>query len=197
MKKSTIITLSLLILAAFVFSGCKSKPEPVAEEDPRSKIVGAEGVARPNWMNKPPASNDLYYVVGDGRIGMTQSAQQGTARNDGLAKLAQWKEAVVADTMKNYIEESGTPGNTQTLIYFQQTTITKSTANIEGFSLEEYWIDQNGIYHGLFSYPKANLKKDFEVNIGEFQRNQAAAFADFKAQEAFKLLEAQMNEPGR
>ncbi|MCL1927331.1 MAG: LPP20 family lipoprotein [Treponema sp.] len=197
MKKSTIITLGLLILTAFIFLGCTSKPEPVAEEDPRSRIMGAEGVPRPSWMNRPPVSNDLHYVIGDGRVGMTKAAQQSTARTDGLSKLAQWKEAVVMDTMKNYIEESGVPGNTQTLINFQQTTITKSKANIVGFNLEEYWIDQDGIYHGLFSYPKANLKNDFEVSIGDFQRTQAAAFADFKAQEAFKLLEAQMNEPGR
>jgi len=98
------------------------------------------------------------------------------------------------DTMKSYQEEGGTVGNTQALFRFEQATITRSQANVSGFSLEEYWLDQNGNYHGLFSYPKDHLRKDFSDTVSTFQRNEAAAFADFKAQEAFRLLEAQMDK---
>jgi hypothetical protein len=145
-------------------------------------------------MNGTKKSDDLYYVVGDGRIGMSKTAQQGTARTDGLAKVSQWKSAVVADTMKNYLEEGGTIGNTQTLVYFQQATITRSNANLSGFDLVEYWVDADNVYHGLFSYPKNDVKKDFQTTVSEFQRNQTAAFAEFKAQEAFRLLETQLDK---
>jgi len=194
MKKSIVI-LGLLMLVVLAFVGCKSKPKEVDyKDDPRSKIIGQEGVPRPQWMNGPKQTDDLYFVVGDGRAGMSKSAQQGTARADGLAKIAQWKNSVVADTMKNYIDESGTPGNTQTLLRFEQATIARATANLTGFDQVEYWIDQDGVYHGLYSYPKNDLRKDFETSVSQFQRNEAAAFADFKSQEAFKYLEAQLDK---
>jgi hypothetical protein len=188
MKKLLVIALALAALVV----GCKSKPA-VQAEDPRSKIIGAEGVPRPDWMNKTPKSDDIYYVIGDGRAGMSKAAQQGTARSDAQAKVAQWKAAVVADTVKNYMEESGTTGSTQILMNFQQATITRSTANVAGFDEVEHWIDQDGVYHGLYMYPKANLENDFKSSVSEFQRNQAAAFAEFKAQEAYRSLEAQLD----
>ena len=193
MKKNTVNAIVLLALAVLVFTGCKSKPETYAD-DPRSKVIGAEGIPRPEWMNTPPQTDALYYVVGDGRQASTDTVKRNLARTDAMAKLAQWKSAVVADTMKNYIAESGTVGNTQTLMHFEQATITRSQTNVAGFSQEDYWVDQNGIYHILYSYPKSGLRNDFQATVSEFQRNDAAAFADFKAQEAFKLLEAQLNK---
>lgn len=201
MKKS-IISIGLIILIIFAFMGCKSKPETYAD-DPRSKIIGAEGIPRPAWMNGPTKttvsnySEDLYYVIGDGREAQTETVKRNLARTDAMAKLAQWKDAVVADTMKNYIEEGGTIGNAQTLYRFEQATVTRAKANIAGFDQIEYWLDQNGIFHILYSYPKDNLKKDFATTVSEFQRNEAAAFADFKAQEAFKYLDAQLDKAGR
>ena len=193
MKKFTFLALFFVVLGVLAVMGCKSKP-PNYANDPRSKIIGEEGVLRPEWMNGTKKSEDLYYVVGDGRIGMTKTAQQGTARTDGLSKVSQWKNAVVADTMKNYVEEGGTVGNTQVLMRFEQATIARSNTNLSGFDLVEYWIDDKGVYHGLFSYPKNDLRKDFQTTVTEFQRNEAAAFADFKAQEAFKHLEAQLDK---
>jgi len=184
---------ALGFLAVLASMGCKSKPETYAD-DPRSKIIGAEGIARPEWMNKAPQTAEMYYVVGDGRDAQTDTVKRNLARTDAMAKLSQWKSAVVTDTMKNYIAESGTVGNSQTLMHFEQATITRSQANIIGFDQAEYWVDQNGVYHILYSYPKSDLRNDFQTTVSEFQRNEAAAFADFKAQEAFRLLESQMNK---
>ncbi|MDR2210085.1 MAG: hypothetical protein LBO65_01260 [Spirochaetaceae bacterium] len=190
MKKMSILVLALAALAVL---GCKSKPDSY-EDDPRSKIVGAEGIPRPEWMNRTPKSDDIYYVIGDGRDASTDTVKRNLARTDALAKLSQWKSAVVADTMKNYIEEGGTIGNTQTLMRFEQATVTRSTANVSGFDQEEYWVDQNGVYHILYSYPKNNLTNDFKATVSEFQRNEAAAFAEFKADEAFRYLETQLDK---
>ena len=195
MKKSAFI-IGLLILVSLTVLSCKTKA-PTYADDPRSRIIGAEGIPRPEWMNKTPVSDELYYVVGDGRDAQTDTVKRNLARSDAMAKLAQWKDAVVADTMKNYIEEGGTIGNTQTLMRFEQATVTRAKANIAGFDQVEYWVDPNGIYHILYSYPKANLKTDFETTVTEFQRNEAAAFADFKAQEAFRYLDAQLDKAGR
>lgn len=183
MKKTIIVA---LICAAFV--GCASKP------DPRASVLGADGVPQPEWMYKLPKSADLYYVVGNGRPAATYTAREGTARSDGLAKLAQWKAGTVADTMKNYVEEGGTTGNTQALERFEQATITRSTANISGFNQEDLWEDKDGALHILFSYPKADLRSDFTQTVSDFKRNEAAAFAEFKADQAFKYLESQLDK---
>jgi hypothetical protein len=190
MRKSAVVL--LIAVTALAFMGCKSKPETY-KDDPRSKIIGAEGIPRPEWMNKTPQSDEFYYVVGDGRPSQTDTARRGTARSDALAKLSQWKSATVADAMKNYVEEGGTTGNTQALERFEQATITRSNANISGFNQEEYWVDPDGVYHILFSYPKADLRSDFSKTAQEFQRNEAAAFAEFKADEAFKYLDSMLD----
>jgi len=195
MKKSVIVLFLAALIIALPVLGCKSKPKEARyADDPRSRIVGAEGVLRPEWMNGSTKSDSLYYVIGTSQPVQTRPAKENSARNDAAAKLAQWKSAVVLDAMKTYQEEGGTTGNTQALTRFEQATITRSQANVAGFNLETYWVDQNGIYHGLFSYPKDNVKKDFNDSVSAFQRNEAAAFADFKAQEAFRQLEAQMNK---
>ncbi|MDR1507010.1 MAG: LPP20 family lipoprotein [Treponema sp.] len=175
-----------LIVAVLAVTGCKS--------DPRSRIEGAEGVNRPEWMNKTPKSDEIYYVVGDGRPAEIDTVRRNTARIDALAKLSQWKSAVVADTMKSYVEEGGAIGNTQTLQHFEQATLARSDANISGFDQEDYWVDPDGVYHILYSYPKADLRTDFSVSVSEFQRNEAAAFAEFKAEQAYKYLEAQLEK---
>ena len=193
MKKIAIIWPIVLVILVIFAVGCKSKASNY-EDDPRSRIIGEEGIARPEWMNGPPnsASSELYYVIGTEPGLQTRNAKVNAARNDAAAQLAQWKSAVVMDTMKSYQEEGGTVGNTQALFRFEQATITRSQANVAGFNLETYWIDPNGIYFGLFSYPKENVRNDFQTTLNTFERNEAAAFADFKAQEAFRMLEAQM-----
>ena len=198
MKKIAFIWPIVLVILTILIIGCKSSAaEPSYADDPRSRIIGAEGIARPEWMNGPPnsADSDLYYVIGTEPGLQTRNAKVTAARNDAAAQLAQWKSAVVMDTMKSYQEEGGIVGNTQALFRFEQATITRSQANVAGFNLETYWIDPDGIYHGLFSYPKENVRNDFQATVNTFERNEAAAFADFKAQEAFRLLEAQMDAP--
>jgi hypothetical protein len=187
MKKFLVVL--MIAIAAMIVIGCKSEPKP----DPRSTIVGYEGVERPDWVNRPPKSETLKYVVGHGREQQTETARRGTARADGLAQIAEWKDATVKASIKSYLDESGTTGNTQSLEYFQQAVISRAETNLRGFEEEDYWIDPDRVYHILYTYPKADLASDFQAEAGNFQRNEAAAFAEFKAQEAFKYLENQMS----
>jgi hypothetical protein len=193
--KRVIIVVLAAITTVMVFVGCKSNPQtPDYKDDPRSQVVGAEGIKRPEWVSKPPKAEDLYYVVGDGRAAATTTAKKGTARQDGLNKLAQWKSAVVGSSVKDYIDESGTTGNTQSLENFQQAIVTRAQANVSGFSQEDEWIDPDGVYHILYSYPKSDLRSDYSKTLSDFRRSDAAAFADFKANEAYRYLEARMDK---
>jgi hypothetical protein len=199
MKNKQVENVAAMLAAAIIVAmaaGCTSIPSGGGlTEQPRKTIIGAEGIPRPDWMSRAPnaEAEPLYYVIGDGRAAQTETAKRQLARTDGLSKLAQWKNVVVADTMKNYISEGGTIGNTQTLTHFEQATVARASANLTGFDQVDYWVDPDGVYHILYSYPKNEVKKDFTETVQEFKRNEAAAFAEFKADQAFKLLEAQLD----
>ena len=45
----------------------------------------------------------------------------------------------------------------------------------------------------LVEYPKADIKNDFMTEVNNFVRNESAAFAEFKAEEAYKALEESLD----
>jgi hypothetical protein len=69
--------------------------------------------------------------------------------------------------------------------------ISKQVADqtLVGVERDEIWVDAEGAVYVLCSFPKANVGKGFEEVTGSFVRNEAAAFADFKAKEALSFLE--------
>jgi hypothetical protein len=163
---------------------------PAAQPQP---VLGAEGIPQPSWVRKAPEDPDVQYFVGEGRNGQTITAKKNSANQDAVRQLGVWKEAVIAAAIKDYVDESGETGNTQSLEKMQVTSITRAKANTSGFKEQESWIAPDGHYVGLYSYPKANLSKDFKAAVNDFVRNESAAFADFKAEEAFRYLEQEMN----
>jgi hypothetical protein len=186
MKKSFLVMagVMLLVLAA----GCASSPGSPGGRP----VIGANGTPQPEWDRQVPKAADVHYFVGVGRASQNETVKRNTATADALAKLATWKKATVGTALKNYVQEAGIEGNTQTLLDFEQSVVAKAVANVSGFKEEASWVDQNGIYHILHSYPNADLTNDFKSTANTFVRNQAAAFAEFKADEAFRMLEAEM-----
>ena len=57
-----------------------------------------------------------------------------------------------------------------------------------GVEEDEIWVDAEGGVYMLCSFPE-NVNKSFTDAVGDFQRNEAAAFAEFKAEEALSFLE--------
>lgn len=190
MKKGYLAMVGLVLLV--IVSGCASSPASGSSAGSGRHIIGADGNPQPEWDRKLPKEADVHYFKGIGRAAQTETAKRGTATADALAQLARWKEAKIGQALKDYVQEAGTIGNTQAIQDFEQTVVAKAVANTSGFKEEESWVDQNGIYHILFSYPNADVLNDFKSTANTFVRNQAAAFAEFKADESFRILEAEM-----
>lgn len=188
MKKTCVVAVGLIVLAFALAAGCASSPSSGGGK----AVIGANGDPQPEWDRKLKKDADVHYFKGIGRTAETETAKRGAATADALAQLSRWKEAKIGSTLKDYVQEAGTVGNTQALQDFEQAVVAKAVANISGFKEEESWVDQNGIYHILYSYPNADVINDFKSTANTFVRNQAAAFAEFKADEAFRLLEAEM-----
>jgi hypothetical protein len=178
MKKNFLVIVAMIV--AVIAAGCVS--------------TGADGAEQPEWVRKPPKDADVHYFIGVGREAQTETAKRGTARADALVQLSQWKESKVASSLKDYVQEAGTVGNTQALQDFEQAVVAKAKANTSGFKEVESWVDRNGNYRILYSYPNSDLKNDFKSTANTFVRNQAAAFAEFKADEAYRLLEKELEK---
>ena len=77
--------------------------------------------------------------------------------------------------------------------YIEQVSIQTANTTISGAEIKGKWEDIEGGIYVLMGYDinKAaeNLAKQMDSVSKPFIRNDSAAFADFKAQEAFKALE--------
>jgi hypothetical protein len=175
----------LPLLAALVV-GCGSSPAPA---------VGANGDVQPEWVRKVPADTDtLTYFVGSGRDGKTVTAKKATARSAALQALNEWKAATVESIITDYVNESGETGNTQSLESLENGVKAKARANTSGFREVESWVAADGHYEILYSYPINDFRNDFKAATNEFVRNESAAFAEFKADEFFKKLDAELDK---
>jgi hypothetical protein len=192
MKKSYVVTVGLILLTLVLAAGCASSSASGSSAPGGKPIVGAYGDPRPEWDRQLPKEADVHYFNGIGREGTSETSKRGSATADALAQLSRWKEAKIGSVLKDYVQEAGTFGNTQTLQDFEQTVVAKAVANTSGFKEADHWVDQNGIYHILYSYPNADVINDFKSTANTYVRNQAAAAGEFKAEEAFRILEAEM-----
>ena len=63
--KKTLSLLIVFLLIATLFISCASQKE-VGKKG--AKIIGAEGVAQPEWVVKVPKSESLYYETGYAKL---------------------------------------------------------------------------------------------------------------------------------
>lgn len=157
-----------------------------------SRLVGAEGVPMPEWVRNIPEAEDVVYFVGEGRDGTTTTAKKNSAIADAARQIGDWKSSVIKSAVKDYVQEAGETANTQSLEFLEVSSIAKAKANTSGMRQSQIWVNEKGYYVILVKYPKADLKNDFKQSLNDFVRNESAAYAEFKADAAFKYLEKEM-----
>lgn len=196
MKKIRIVCGTALFAAALsLVAGCASTPsnsEPTVQAPTR--IVGAEGVPMPEWVHNIPKAEDVMYFVAEGRNGTTLTAKKYNAQQDAARQIGEWKSSVIKSSIKDYVQEAGETGNTQSLELLEVASIARAQADTSGIRQSLSWVNQKGEYIALFEYPKTDLKNSFKSSLNEFVRNESAAYAEFKADEAFRFLEAEMDK---
>lgn len=195
--KKIIVFCNVLLCVAVMFGlgACASSPNNSAPTVAAPKgIIGAEGVPQPEWVRNIPVAEDVMYFVGEGRSGKTTTAKKNSATQDAGRQLATWKQSVIAAAINDYVRESGETGNTQSIEDLKIASTAKALANTSGFHPSLTWINPEGNFVILFEYPKDDLKNDFMSEVNNFVRNESAAFAEFKAEEAYKALEEAINK---
>jgi hypothetical protein len=202
MKKCFSVFCIFAVVTIIFVMGCASSPtasSSVSSGSTPQRPIGAEGVPQPDWVRNPKSAGqgatDKKYFVGESRVDAKSiTVAKAQARADVIGQLATWKESKAAATLKDYVNESGETGNTQSLETLQQAILAKARANTSGLDEEQEWVAADGHYVLLYSYPVADFKNDFKSATNTFVRNESAAFAEFKAAELFKDLDKELEK---
>ncbi len=146
----------------------------------------------PSFYLNPPKSKEYIYGVGEAHLS-TLSLSRTTALSRARDDIARQVQVAVKNAVTDYAQQAGEGKNQQTVQFVE--TVSRQVANVtlSGVRTEKIEPTSDGTVYALVSYPVANL---MDAAKQEFSRNDAAAFAEFKASEAVKRLEAEIqNNP--
>lgn len=187
MKKFFRIGIVLAVLAALALSGCASKDMEEEAGPPQRRDL-------PDFFLNPPTPEDQFVGLGMAKLAddnLSRTTSLARARADIAAQVAVSVESMLTD----YAQESGADDNTQTLTFVER--VSKEVADIElqGAITKEQYPANDGTWYVMVYFPKAAMIED----VGEvFARNEDAAFAEFKAQQALERLNSEVeNNPPR
>ncbi|MFP4637526.1 MAG: LPP20 family lipoprotein [Spirochaetaceae bacterium] len=173
----------VLIVVAFVVS-CASDAEEEAEPAP------AEQAGAPDWYLNPPTAEDALYGVGSAKMSSLDTSRRmamSRAREDIAFQMNASIEAAIVD----YAQESGVDDNNQVINFVENISRQVTETTLEGTTPEEVSQGPDGTIYALMSFPKENYRQA----TGEaFQRNEDAAFAEFKAEQALDYLDRQLED---
>lgn len=170
----TVILLAVVVLFAF---GCVSTPK-------KSDY--------PDFFINPPVAEDGIYGVGAAKLSNASMAQQAaTAR--ARTSIAFALEVSVKAAMTDYYQEAGVDENTQAIAFLEQISRQVTEITLSGTIVEKMDIGKDGTWYALVFYPVAAAMDDVRAT---FQRNEDAAFANFKADQALAALNSELeNNP--
>lgn len=190
-KIVSITMLFALVLTGFI--ACSSSPDEKEEKEVISTVIGMDGIPMPAWVVKNPKSDTTFYAVGYSRMS-NRNISKTAAGQDARDQIARWIGTSVKNALVSYTSEGGEGTNTQTLTHFENISKQVAEETLVGVEEDEIWVDAEGGIYMLCSFPKENVNKSFKETVGSFQRNEAAAFAEFKAEEALSFLEKETEE---
>ncbi len=187
MKKYIYVIAIVLILLVLV--GCQSKSQQANNEEDVTKGEVQDFSDVPDFYLNPPQADDKIYGVGVAktqRLDLSKKLALSRARDDIAFQIS----AQVQSTINDYAQEGGESSNSQLITFIETVSRQIADTTLAGTTTEKIANSKDGTIYALVSFPKANiLKAASEV----FQRNEDAAFAEFKAREAFDRLDQQLN----
>lgn len=190
MKKILGILLSCALIAS-AFTGCASNNGVVAPSGSSAPVVyGKNGVPMPDWvasMNK--RASDVHYEVGYGKMSNVSTSTK-KAESDARNKIAMWIQADVQTVLKTYTQDAGIGNNREVIDFMEEVSIQTAKVSLSGCEIEEMWTSAQDEVYVLMAYPISSAANNFQKQVNTYARNEAAAFAEFKADEAFAALQA-------
>jgi hypothetical protein len=164
----------LLVLAAALIIGCASAPPPGNT---------------PDFVLNPPLRDDA--IVGIGRASnqneqLSLQMADSRARQDIAFQLSAQVQAMITD----YAREAGTIAETTALQLSETVGRQLTNTTLSGTRPEKREKTPDGTWWVMVTYPKAEATK---IAAGIID-SEAARFAEFKAMEATRLMDAQLEK---
>jgi hypothetical protein len=173
-SKSSKILLAA-VLAALVMASCTSSPGFSREDIP-------------DFYLSPPMSKDFIYGVGEARmstLSLSRTAALSRARDD----IARQVQVLVKSAVSDYAQQAGEGSNQQALQFVETVSRQIASVTLSGTRTERMEPSRDGTVYALVSYPLSNMR---DAARTEFTRNEGAAFAEFKADEALDRLDQEI-----
>lgn len=185
MNRRIVSLAGIVLLVAVVLAGCKSAPEPTAQQAP-------SGV--PDFYLNPPQADDAIYGVGSAQMSSLDNSRRmalARAREDIAFQMNAAIEAAIVD----YSQEAGVDGGNQVISFVETISRQVTETTLQGTRQEQVAQGPDGTVYALVSFPVGNFR---DQTAQAFQRNEDAAFAEFQAQQALEYLDSQLeNSPPR
>ena len=179
MKASTTVTVGLFVAAALI--GC-STPGRIDVDD------------IPDFYLNPPISDDSIFGVGDARmstLSMSRTMALSRARDD----VARQVEVAITSAITDYAQAAGEAGKEQTIQFVETVSRQIVDVTLSGLRQVEAHVGRRGTVYAMVEYPKSELRAQAAF---VFERNEAAAFAEFKTADALAKLDLELeNNPPR
>ena len=176
------LTLVMIILSVMLVFSCASKSTG-------KKVLGAEGVTRPDWVRQlGKKEKGLHFEVGYGKMSNYATSLK-KAEADARNKIAFWVQTDVNTVLKTYTQDAGIGDQRELIEYMEEISKQTAQVSISGAAIEDSWEDEDGGVYVLMSYDIDQAAENLANQMQSYQRNESAAFAEFKAQEAFRQLQ--------
>jgi len=161
MKKIAILLLCILALGMIVSCGTVNHEVALSQN---KKVVGKNGILRPDWVIYDQSNSTNHYVAGYGS-GKTFEVAKQKAQLNADAELAIWVSDSVDAVRDRYIEDSFVGDNETYMDKFVSTATERGMAILSGVKEVDFWEDTEGGVWVLRSIPVANVKAQIEAAI--------------------------------
>lgn len=182
MKRVAMI--AMVLVTVLLLASCAGGAEEERDDSPAAQ-AGA-----PSWYLNPPVADDAIYGVGSGKMSTLDTSRRmavSRAREDIAFQMNASIEAAIVD----YAQEAGVDGNNQVVSFVENISRQVTETTLRGSRTDQVTQAPDGTIYALVSYPK----EGFVEAAGEaFQRNEDAAFAEFKAEQALDYLDRQVED---
>lgn len=177
MKRSVLVLVVLIVV--LVFSGCMT-PRPTAEQKPSDL---------PEWYLNPPIPEDGYIGVGSARMSSLDSSRRmavARAREDVAFQI----NAVVQSAITDYAQEAGVDDNNQVISFVETVSRQLTDTTLSGARPVNVAQGEDGTIYAMVQISHNEILNGAQE---AFQRNEDAAFAEFKSQQALDRLQSELN----
>jgi hypothetical protein len=177
MKKFFCICVSVAVI--FAAAGCASSSA--------STIDIGKSADVPDFVINPPVSDTEIYGFGSARLNNQELARQ-TAEARARRAIADNLSIQVQGMLTDYSREAGTLQESGSLQLIENVGRQTTNMKLNNVKILKRARSNDGTWWVMASYPKNEAKND----ISNIIENEASQYADFKKDEALKMLDAQL-----